>query len=250
MPGFASLLAASAAAVRVASLNMCTDEYLLLLARPQEIASVSRLSRDPADSSLWRLGRRFPGNRGDLESALKTRPNLLITMGGGGRSTAMIAQRMGLRTLDLPFPATIADVANGMRLVARALGDERRARPWQRRLAQLQASAPAPNDAIFLGAGGNSVGAQSVEAEWMGLAGLKQRALPGGRATLELLATRPPSVLLRSTYRRTERSLGQTWLEHPLARPTASKVVTVDGRPWTCAGPLMLDEVERLRAQL
>ena len=72
MPGFASLLAASA--VRVASLNMCTDEYLLLLAQPQQIASVSRLSRDPADSSLWRLGQRFPGNRGDLESALRTSP--------------------------------------------------------------------------------------------------------------------------------------------------------------------------------
>ena len=249
MAGFASLLVASAA-VRVASLNMCTDEYLLLLARPQEIASVSRLSRDPADSSLWRLGRRFPGNRGDLESALKTRPNLLITMGGGGRSTAIIARRMGLKTLNLPFPATIGDVANSMRIVARALGDERRAAAWQVRLAGLQHSAPAQRDAIFLGAGGNSVGAQSVEADWMRLAGLSQRALPAGRATLEQLATRPPSVLLRSTYRRKERSLGQVWLDHPLARPNKSKVVTVDGRPWTCAGPLMLGEIARLRKQL
>ena len=249
MPGFASLLAASAA-VRVASLNMCTDEYLLLLARPQEIASVSRLSRDPADSSLWRLGRRYPGNRGDLESALKTRPNLLITMGGGGKATSMIARKMGLRTLNLPFPATIADVAKSMTLVAVALGGEHRAARWQARLAKLRRTAPKQRDAIFLGAGGNSVGAQSVEAEWMRLAGLKQRALPGGRATLEHLATRPPSVLLRSTYRRTERSLGQTWLDHPLARPKRAKIMTVDGRPWTCAGPLMLDEVERLRSQL
>lgn len=249
MPGFASLLAASVA-VKVASLNMCTDEYLLLLGRPQQIASVSRLSRDPADSSLWQLGRRFPGNRGDLESALRTRPNLLITMGGGGRSTAMIARRMGLRTLDLPFPATIDDVSKSMTLVARALGDERRAKPWQNRLSRLKRGVPAGRDAIFLGAGGNSVGAQSVEADWMRLAGLRQRALPGGRATLEQLATHPPAVLLRSTYRRTERSLGQVWLDHPLARPGATKVVTVDGRPWTCAGPLMLGEVERLRGQL
>ena len=248
MAGFASLLAASA--VRAASLNMCTDEYLLLLARPEQIASVSRLSRDPADSSLWRLGQRFPGNRGDLESALKTRPNLLITMGGGGRATRLIGNRMGLRTLDLPFPATIRDVAGSMTMVARALGDERRAQAWHSRLAALQGTVPPQWDAIFLGAGGNSVGAQSVEAEWMRLAGLKQRPLAGGRATLEQLATRPPSVLLRSTYRRSERSLGQVWLEHPLARPKTSKIVTVDGRPWTCAGPLMLGEVERLRSQL
>src|SRR5688500_3847117 len=177
MAGFASLLAASA--IRAASLNMCTDEYLLLLARPEQIASVSRLSRDSADSSLWRLGRRFPGNRGNLESALKTRPNLLITMGGGGKSTAVIARRMGLKTIDLPFPATIDDVGNGMTIVARALGNERRAGWWQARLSKWRRSAPPIRDAIFLGAGGNSVGPQSVEAEWMRLAGLQQRPLPG-----------------------------------------------------------------------
>ena len=248
MPGFAPLLAASA--VRVASLNMCSDEYLLLLARPREIASVSRLSRDPADSSLWKLGRRYPGNRGDLESALTTRPNLLLTMGGGGRATAMIARRMGLRSLDLPFPMSISDVAANMDRVATALGQPSRSLSWKRHLARLQTVRQPSRDAIFLGAGGNSVGARSVEAEWMALAGLKQRPLPGGRASLELLATNPPSVLLRSAYRRTERSLGQTWLEHPLARPRKSRILTVDGRPWTCAGPLMLGEVEKMRRAL
>jgi len=248
MLAFALLSAISA--VRAASLNMCTDEYLLLLARPSEIASVSRLSRDPADSSLWRIGQRYPGNRGDLESALRTRPTLLITMGGSGRATSKIARRMGLRMLDLPFPATIDDVARNMDRVAGALGDPSRAIAWKRRLAGLRASQGPVRDAIFLGSGGTSVGARSVEAEWMRLAGLRQRALPGGRASLELLATRPPQVLLRSAYRRSERSLGQAWLDHPLARPKASRSITVDGRPWTCAGPLMPGEVERLRSMM
>jgi iron complex transport system substrate-binding protein len=229
---------------------MCADEYLLLLARPGEIASVSRLSRDPADSSLWRLGQRYPGNRGDLESALKTRPNLLLTMGGGGRSTSAIAKRMGLRTIDLPFPMSIDDVSMNFSRVAAALGEPQRAEAWRRRLQELRRPKLAQRDAIFLGAGGNSVGAQSVEAEWMGLAGLRQRSLPGGRASLELLATRPPAVLLRSSYRRSERSIGQTWLEHPLARPKSSRIIEVDGRPWTCAGPLMFAEVQRLRKLL
>jgi iron complex transport system substrate-binding protein len=249
MPGFASLLVASEA-LRVASLNMCTDEYLLMLAKPSEIASVSRLSRDPADSSLWRIGQRYPGNRGDLESALGTHPNLLITMGGSGRSTKLVAAKLGLKTLDLPFPISIRDVAANMDQVAAALGDPARSLPWKRHLTRLQRGGPPARDAIFLGAGGNSVAARSVEAEWMELAGLRQRSLPGGRASLELLATRPPAVLLRSSYRRTERSIGQTWLDHPLARPKASAIVTVDGRPWTCAGPLMISEIERLRRAL
>jgi iron complex transport system substrate-binding protein len=246
MPAFASLLAASAA-VRVASLNMCTDEYLLLLARPGEVASVSRLSRDPADSSLWRAARSFPENRGDLESALPTRPSLLLTMGGGGRSTALVARRMGLKTLDLPFPATVDDVQRNLVLVATALGNATRADPWKRELATLRRSWRPGKDAIFLGAGGISVGSNSLEAEWMRMAGLQQRSLAGGRANLELLTIRPPAVLLRSAYRRGERSLGQSWLDHPLAKPKRSRIVTVDGRPWTCAGPLMVNEIERLR---
>jgi iron complex transport system substrate-binding protein len=249
MPAFASLLAASAA-VRVASLNMCADEYLLLLARPSEVASVSRLSRDPADSSLWRIGRRFPENRGDLESALPTRPSLVLTMGGGGRATSLIARRMGMKALDLPFPATITDVERNLVRVASALGDARRADRWKDELAALRRPRRSGVDAIFLGAGGNSVGSTSLEAEWMRLAGLRQRALPGGRASLELLATRPPKVLLQSAYRRGERSLGQAWLDHPLAKPKQSRIVMVDGRPWTCAGPLMLGAVERLRRAL
>ena len=52
-------MAASAllAAASIASLNLCTDEYLLLLAKPQEIVSVSFLSQDPQESSLWRVAR-------------------------------------------------------------------------------------------------------------------------------------------------------------------------------------------------
>src|SRR5688572_22275683 len=154
MPGFASLLVASA--VRAASLNMCSDEYLLLLARPAEVASVSRLSRDPADSSLWKIGRRFPENRGDLESALPSRPSLLLTMGGSGRATALIARRMGLKAVDLPFPTTIEDVERNIVIVAAALGDARRAKPWRQNLAALKRAQGAVVDAIFLGAGGNS----------------------------------------------------------------------------------------------
>jgi iron complex transport system substrate-binding protein len=247
MPVFASLLAASAA-LRVASLNLCTDEYLLLLARPDEVASVSRLSHDPADSPLWRIGRRYPANRGSLESALPTRPTLLLIMGGGGRASGMIAARMGLKTLDLPFPATLAEVEANMVRVATALGDPARAASWQRRLTALRGARGPTDDAIFLGSGGNSVDSGSLGAQWMRLAGLRQRALPGGRASLELLATRPPEVLLRSTYRQNEHSLGQAWLDHPLARPATSREIPTDGRRWTCTGPLMLAEIERLRS--
>ena len=77
MPGFASLLVASAA-VRVASLNMCTDEYLLLLARPQEIASVSRLSRDPRKLRCGGSAGAIPATAETLEGALRPGPTCCL----------------------------------------------------------------------------------------------------------------------------------------------------------------------------
>ena len=249
MPGFVSLLAASAA-IRVASLNLCTDEYLLLLARPSEIASVSRLSHDPAESPMWKVARRYPANRGSLEGAIPTRPSLVLSMGGGGRSSQAIARRMGLRTLDLPFPTDIADIERNMVRVASALGNPGRATGWRRKFHRLQETAGGTTrDTIFLTSGGFSVPAGSVGSQWMALAGFNQRPLPGGRASLETLALHPPAILLRSSYRRNQHSLGETWLEHPLAKNARSRTIWTDGRPWTCMGPLMLSEIERLRGK-
>ncbi|MCY7338382.1 MAG: hypothetical protein LH465_00245, partial [Sphingomonas bacterium] len=152
-----------------------------------------------------------------------------------------------LRTMALAYPSSIAEIEMSMVRVARALGDRHRADGWRRRLAVLRGSPLLQRDAIFLSGGGISLAAGSLGAQWMALAGMRQRALPGARATLEKLATAPPQILLRSTYRRAQPSLGQRWLDHPLARRSAARAIDTDGRPWTCAGPLMVQEIERLR---
>lgn len=235
--------------LRVASLNLCADEYLLLLARPNEIASLSRLAMDRSDSVLWRRARGIAWNRGNLESTLPTRPTIVLTMGGGGgRASSEIARRMGLRVVDLPSPETPGDVAQNMVRVAQLLGNPVRAKPWLRRYHRLGIANKAPIDAMLLTQGGYSTGPASIAGKWMEFAGLRQRLLPGGRATLETLALRPPTIVLRSNYRRKQASLGQLWLDHPLASPSRSRIIETDGRPWTCSGPIMLDEIERLKA--
>ncbi len=244
-------MAASAllAAASVASLNLCTDEYLLLLARPREIASVSFLSHDPLESPLWREARRHHANRGSIEQVLGHRPDLILTMGGGGRATSLIARRMRIRTLELAPTASLNDVRTNLHALAAALGDPRRARPWTNRLDRLQRSSPpSARDAIFLSGGGQSLGANSPGAEWLRLAGLKQRRLAGQRASLELLLTRPPEVLVHSDYRVGQVSRGALWRDHPIVRDARARRLATDGRAWTCLGPLMIAEIEQLKA--
>jgi hypothetical protein len=75
LKGGASMSASALlAAASIASLNLCTDEYLLLLARPQEIASISFLSQNPLESPLWKLAKRHHSNRGSLEQVLGRSP--------------------------------------------------------------------------------------------------------------------------------------------------------------------------------
>ena len=246
MPASALLLAASA--VRSASLNLCTDEYLLLLAEPRQIVGVSYLARDPLESPLWREARRFPGNRGSIEEILPLRPSLLLTSGGGGRATALLAGRVGIRTLDVPYASSLDGVASNLRKVAAALGNPARAKPWLRRLEALRATSPRrASDTIWISGGGLTLAPDSLGTQWLRLAGLEQRALPGARATLETLLTKPPNVLIRSAYRSGQMSGGNRWLANRIVRRAGHRQIATDGRPWTCLGPLMIPEIERLR---
>jgi len=249
MAAFASLLAASA--LRVASLNMCSDEYALLLARPGELVSVTRLSHDPKESVLEPRARALATNRGRIEDVLAQRPTLILTMSGGGRSSGAIARAMGMTVVDLPQPESLDDVAANLARVAMALGDRRRANPLIGRIATLRRTVPRQMlDTIWLGGGGLSLSPTGLGAQWLALAGLRQRALAGGRANLETILENPPNILVTSNYRSGQMSRGQRWLDHPLLARLPSRRVSADGRRWTCAGPLVIDEIERLRSAL
>ncbi|TFI60219.1 ABC transporter substrate-binding protein [Sphingomonas parva] len=240
--------AGDAAPRRAASLNLCTDELLLMLADTRQIASVTHLAQKPEETSLWREARRHRANDGSLVSVAAMKPDLVLTMGGGGRDRIRIAERLGIAVIDLPYPQSIGDVEAAIARVAGALGQAQRARPLLARIARLRTGTPARSvDTIWLAGGGRSVGPASLAGAWMALAGFRQRALPGDRATLEQLLVRPPSVLLRSDYRSGQYSGEQRWLSHPLAKVRSTRTIMTDGRPWTCMGPLLVGEIERLK---
>jgi iron complex transport system substrate-binding protein len=241
-----------AAPRRVASLNLCTDELLLALAEPRQIASVTYLSHLEAESRLWRQARQFRKNDGSLVSVAGLKPDLVLTMGGGARDRLRIAAKLGIPTLDLPFPETVADVEESIVRIAQALGRRAAAAPLLARIAALKRSPPRRGaDTIWLGGGGRTLGASTLGAQWMALAGLRQRPVRGDKVSLEQLLVRPPAIILRSDYRSGQYSGEQRWLSHPLASANpGSRTIVTDGRLWTCKGPLLVGEIERLRQEV
>jgi iron complex transport system substrate-binding protein len=243
--------AAQAVPRRVASLNLCTDELLLMLGDPRRIVSVTHLAQQPAETSLWREARRYRRNDGTLVSVAGLRPDLVLTMGGGARDRGRIAARLGIRVLDLPYPQSLGDIERSVRSVSIALGRPAAGQSALAQIQQLKRSRPArAADTIWLGGGGRTVSAGSLAAQWMALAGFRQRAMAGDRVSLEQLLLRPPAVILRSDYRQGQYSSEQRWLSHPLARRVrGARTIATDGRAWTCMGPLLVSEIKRLRVR-
>ena len=69
---------AIAAPQKIVSLNLCTDQLLMLLADPDQIASLSKIVDDPNVSFLAEKSAEFKKNRGDAEEIFMNSPGLFI----------------------------------------------------------------------------------------------------------------------------------------------------------------------------
>lgn len=246
------LAAAPAGAGGVVSLNLCTDELVLLVARPEQVRGVSYLSHLREESALWRRARGYRANDGSMLAAAALRPALVVTMGSAGRDQARLAAAVGAKLLVVPYPANLADIAASVRSVGRATGNTARAETIVAAMQSAIASAPRDaTDAMWLDGAGRTLSPSSLGATWLRLAGLAQRSVAGDQMTLEAMLTRPPAVVVQSRYRAGQMSSATGWLRHPAARRLArGRTLATDGRRWTCAGPTLLPEVLRLRQVL
>lgn len=243
---------AAASPPRVASLNLCTDELVLLVAAPEQVVSVTHLVRNRHESPLWRIAQRFPANDGSIASIAGWRPDIIVTMGSAGRDRQRLANRIGARLIALDYPQTPDDVAAATMRIARAIGRERQAERIARALRQLQSRAPSrPVEGVFLSGGGLTHPAGSLGANWLALAGIETPQEIGPRISAERMLIDPPALVVRSDYRRGQASRGNHWLGYRfLARARSTRTLWTDGRRWTCAGPLMIAEMARLRREL
>jgi iron complex transport system substrate-binding protein len=240
---------ALAAPVRVASLNLCSDELALLLAAPGQLVSVSRLGADPDENVLAGRATGLFANRGRVTDVVGLSPDLVITSGGDPNAAAT-AKRLGLPVLELPQPQTLAEVRSNVRTVAAALG---RQAAGEAVIMRMDAALTGPRSsapALLVSGGGLTVAADGLAAEWLRHAGLVQQSVPSGQLSLERLLGDPPQVLVVTQYRANQTSLNQAWLAHPAlgALPPGVRRIESDGRGWTCLGPTLAPEIARLRA--
>ncbi|MFA6960996.1 MAG: ABC transporter substrate-binding protein [Opitutaceae bacterium] len=118
-------LRAEEAAVRVVSQTVGTDELLLALAGPGQIASLSHLSREPQFSAVVTEAKAYPMlDRGDAETILKYRPTLLLAADYSRLELVEQVRRTGVKVILITRYHTLDDAFANLRLLATELGGE------------------------------------------------------------------------------------------------------------------------------
>lgn len=138
----AALLHAGPRPARVVSQAVGTDELLLAVAEPSQIAALSHLSRDPAFSATAAEAAKYPQIRPeDAESILRFKPTLVLVASYSRPELVAQLKRAKVKVISLERFNTLEDAYANLRLLAKELGTEARAEAviasCQARMAEL-----------------------------------------------------------------------------------------------------------------
>ncbi len=243
---------------RIVSLNQCTDELALRLADPENIASLTWLSRDPGNANLAALARRFPVNHGTAEEAMGYRPDLVVVGAFTPVETRAMLREISAPVAEFDPPETLAAVRQQIVAFATRIGEPARGRAlvsqMDRELDAVSVDPKLPRlEAIILRPNGFTIGPGSLVDELLAHAGLDNMAArldigPYEQIPLERLALLHADVLIANSEVVGAPSLATDGLSHPLIAALARKmkVAALPARLWTCPGPGLVDAVRQL----
>jgi len=241
------------------SLNVCTDQLALLLARPGQLLSVSNLAADPALSFLHGQAAGFKVNHGLAEEVFLARPDVVVTGTYSLHNTTALLRRLGHRVEEFPFTQTVESIPADIRRMGDILGVPEKA--GEMATAFEQGVADAAKDrcgedptALAYDQNGIALGAGTLADSVMRAAGLRNIAAESGYDgmrpyPLELLVTRAPDIVILRKPLSDAPALADQLAQHPALRALKTSRIGsfVPTGSWTCGGPFVLEAIRALR---
>ncbi len=256
--GFISSQAVRAAPQRIVSVNLCTDQLLMLMAKPEQIVSVSVLSTQQDSSFLFDEAQQYVINYGNAEELLTLQPDLVVASSYTPPSLIQLMRRLGVPVERFEPSASIADIRDRIRQMAVVTGNqatgERLIKSMDRRLStvQRQVDTRSPS-ALFYQPRGYTSGNNTLQDNALRLAGWRNVSAEMGvegyaSIDLEKLLMSAPDQLFTSRYGASQDSVGQRLLKHPVLRRVVGDrpMVNISYKYWICGGPMIVDAIEQL----
>jgi len=250
------------------SINLCSDQLLLLLADPSQIKALSSLSGDPAGSYYHTDASRYPTVDALAEDILPISPDVVLTGPYAPRNTVSLLTDLGLTVQSLEIANSIDAMIRNIELAGSVLQQEARAQKitakLRDRLASIELQSVAldqrdqqrglarPRSAVY-DANGYTVGANTLRGEAMKLAGWHNVASEKGIEaygvlSLEDLIIMSPDAIVESPYSPNTYSRAQQLSSHPAIRYSGLNpvIIALPSNTTICAGPWSVTNVEIL----
>ena len=229
---------------RVVSLNLCTDQMLVLLA-PEKVAALSPLARDPAISYVASDAARLPVVRASAEAVLRLHPDLVVAAPYGAQTTLALLAQEQVPILRISLPDDFAAIRRMTRQFAQALGVPERGEALLAGMDATLAGVKRPDHdmrALAWEPRGFTEGPGTFMDAVLHAAGMSN-ASDGRRVGLEALLRRPPDMLVVPATPDWP-SLATALLQHPalagLPRRMIPPALTI------CAGPFSAEAAAML----
>lgn len=244
----------------VVSLNLCTDELLLRLSSPENIAAITRYSANPNDITVYELAKPLKKIRGLAEEVLMLDPDLILAGSFTHRETVYFLKRKQIPVLLLDVARSFEDVENNIQKIAAALNEEKKSQEiigaMKEKLSKISSSAAIKDrrwTAVFYENGGNVPGSETIHHAVLEAAGLRNLAAEMGirgygKIPLEKLVLSKPDVLIFSTTDRKRESVGRELLLHPVIQKKMqhTKILTVPSNLLHCGTPAAVEAAEMI----
>jgi iron complex transport system substrate-binding protein len=234
-----TIASSAEAARRVVSLNLCTDQMLVLLAS-EKIAALSPLARDPALSFVAPQAAHLPIVRASAEAVLRLLPDLILAAPYGAQTTLAVLQQERIPVLRITLPQDFAGIRQTTRLLAATLDVPQRGEAVLAAMDAGLAALPHPDHierALVWEPRGLTAGPGTLMDAVLHAAGMSN-ASDGRSVSLEALLRHPPDLLVVPAAPDYP-SLATTLLDHPalagLQRRAIPPALTI------CAGPFSVE---------
>ena len=250
--------AQAAAPQRVASVFLCTDEYLFRLLPRARIAALSFLAadRNPVVSTISDAVEGVKLIPMSAEAVLSARPDAVVLAEGTSTGVRAVLKAARIPIIDVPWPNSLADIRRITLRLAEQLGVPQQGRSlladMDRRLAQLRRVAPNPRVTVLIYEPNGYTVSGGVTEELLSAAGLRNAA-PALRPTrqgtipVETVVARAPELLVFNGTAERVDSRARQMLGHPALsdlRRTEARWISLTGL--LCPGPWSVGAAEEL----
>ena len=247
---------------RIVSINMCTDQLLLDLARPEQIAALSPYAADPLRSWAAAKAAPFPRVSGAAEEVLVLKPDLVVGGRFTRRTTREFIRQQGFRLVEFDAVRSLAETRAQILQMGALVGNPDKA---NQRVAEIDAALarlrtiaqPRGLRILPVARRGWVTGEQSLTSDLLAQAGLVNVAgelgfRQGGFATLEAIVLLKPDAILTARDDLTPEDQGTAKLVHPAlaGRFGHDRRLTMPEKLTVCGGPMLVEAIDHLAREI